>query len=224
MTDPPPIARRWRRLRALRRAAALALAWLLVAAIGTASFAPRGAFNDWAALGNALAFGPSAIAFGSSLAIAGAIAAVTSFAIAGRPRWAVEIAAAVGLAMVVLAAVATTCLWLAPGIARGRMGYWEFLDLRRTAFLWGALIVGYEVPLGAVLGLVAGSLSGLWAIQARRRPRVAMGLLLGLLFAGTFAPVQEFILGLVLFWGRVVRWWIWSPSMTDAFVPASGAT
>ena len=36
--------------------------------------------------------------------------------------------------------------------------------------------------------------------------------------------MQRVAFGLVLFWGQVVRWLIWSPGMTYEFVPASGAT
>ncbi len=82
----------------------------------------------------------------------------------------------------------------------------------------------YQLPLGLVAGLLLGSLSGLLALLARRRPRIAMGLFLALLLASTFDPVQELTFGLLLSWGQIVRWWIWSPGMTEPDVPAAGAT
>jgi hypothetical protein len=80
------------------------------------------------------------------------------------------------------------------------------------------------MPLGAIVGLLLGSLSGLLAFLARRRPRLAMGLFLGLILAGSTGPVQDFTFDLVLSWGQVVRSRIWSPGMTDTFVPALGVT
>ncbi len=88
---------------------------------------------------------------------------------------------------------------------------------------WSASIVRYEIPLGAVVGLLLGLFAGALARLARR-PRVAMGLVLGLLFAGASEPVQRLAFGLVVFCGQVVRCCIESPGMTDQFVPASGAT
>ena len=105
------------------------------------------------------------------------------------------------------------------------MGYGEFVRLRNTMPRWSAAIVRYQIPLGAVVGLLLGSLSGLLAVLARRRPRFAMGLFLGLIFAGASDPVQEIYL-----WPRPVSAArscassIWSPGMTDTFVPASGVT
>jgi hypothetical protein len=104
------------------------------------------------------------------------------------------------------------------------MGHWEFVRLRETMLHWGASIVRYDIPLGAVVGLVLGVVGGRLAVLTRRHPRIAMGLMLGLLFAGASEPVQRLAFDLVLFGGYFVRWWIWSPGMTVPYVPASGAT
>ena len=90
--------------------------------------------------------------------------------------------------------------------------------------LWSASIGSYQFPLGAVVGLLPGAIAGRLAVLARRRPRVATGLILGLLFAFASEPVRRPAFGLVLFWGQVVRSWVASPGLTDSFVPASGAT
>jgi hypothetical protein len=223
MADPSRVEDRPRPFRLLGRVAAIALSWLLTAGIGTACFFPPwatfplGASDDWAPLDNALVFA-------SSAAIVGAVAAVVALAVAGERKRALEVALAVSLAIALLAAVACTCLWLAPGIARGRMGFWEFERLRGTLLRWCSEIVRYQVPLGAVVGPLSGALAGLWAVLARHRPRLATGLALGLLFACAAGPVQQFAFGLVVSWGYFVRWRIWSPGMTDPFVPASGVS
>jgi hypothetical protein len=203
--------------------AAVALVWLLVVGIGTACFFPPGTSfpprtsDDWFSFNNALVFG-------SSTAIAGAVATALAFAIGGKTKWTLEVVFAVTLTVALLTAVAYTCLWLAPWLARSRMNHWEFVRLRHTLLRWSAAIVRYEMPLGAVVGLLLGALAGLVAVLARRQPRIAMGLMLGLLFAGVSEPVQRLAFGLVLFWGQVVRMCIWSPGITDPFPPASGAT
>jgi hypothetical protein len=89
---------------------------------------------------------------------------------------------------------------------------------------WSAATVRYEFPLGAVVGLLAGAIAGLVVVLARRRPSIAMGLVIGLLFAAAMEPVQRLAFGLVLTWGQIVRSIIWSPGMTDPYMPAFGAT
>jgi MFS family permease len=223
MTASQQIAGCLRLFRHIGRSAAVALVWLLVVGLGTACFFPPGASfplrasEDWAAFHNALVFG-------SSAAVASAVAAALAFAIGGKTKWTYEVVFAVTLTVALLTAVACTCLWLAPWLARSRMGYWEFVRLRDTLLRWSASIVRSEIPLGGVVGLLLGVLAGRLAVLARRHPRIAMGLMLGLLFAGASEPVQRVAFGLVLFWGHVVRWLIWSPGMTYEFVPASGAT
>jgi hypothetical protein len=202
---------------------AVALVWLIAVGIGTACFFPPGTSfppgndSDWASLSNAHVFG-------SSMAMASAFASSLAFAMAGKPRRTVEVVFAVSLTVALLTAVAYTCLWLDPSLARSRIGHWELERLRQSMILWSASIVRYEIPLGAIVGLVGGALAGLLAILARRRPRLAMGLTLGLLLAGTSRPVQQFAFGLVLFCGQGVRFLIQSPGLTDPYVPASGAT
>jgi hypothetical protein len=146
------------------------------------------------------------------------------FAIGGKTKWVFVVGFAVTLTVALLTAVAYTCLWLDPLIARSRMSQWQFLWLRHTMLDWSAEIVRHEVPLGAVVGLLLGALAGRLALLARRQPRIALGLMLGLVFASASEPVQRLGFGLVLFWGHLVRWLIWDPGMTDEFVPASGAT
>ena len=90
-------------------------------------------------------------------------------------------------------------------------------------FHWSASIVRYEIPLGTVVGLLLGTLAGALALLARRRPRVAMGLILGLLFAARQNPCSDSPSASSSFVARSCAV-IVSPGMTYPFVPASGVT
>jgi hypothetical protein len=223
MTAPPRVSGRLRLLRPLGRSAAVATVWLVAVAIGAVCFFPPGASfppgapDDWAAFDRALVFG-------SSTAIASAVTVAVAFVVVGKMKWARSVISAVTVAIALLTAAAYTCLWLAPWLLRSSMGYGELVRLRNTMPRWSAAMVRYQIPLGALVGLLLGSFSGVLAILARRRPRLAMGLFLGLISAGSSEPVQEFTFDLVLSWGQVVRSRIWSPGMTDTFVPALGVT
>jgi hypothetical protein len=223
MPAPQQITEHLRLIRVVGRSSAIALGWLLVVGIGTAVFFPPGpslpprASEDWDSFDNALVFA-------SSTAIASALATAFAFAIAGKKKWALEVVIVVTCTVAVLTAVAYTCLWLAPSLARSRMGHWEFVRLQNTTLRWSTAIVRHQIPLGVVVGMLVGAVAGNLAILSRRHPRIAMGLMLGLLFAGASEPVQHLVFELVLFWCLFVRWWIWSPGMTVPYVPASGAT
>jgi MFS family permease len=223
MTAPQPIAGHLRFIRLASRSAAVLLVSVLVVGIGTACFFPPGGSfpprtsEDWDAFNNA-------IVFASSTAIAGAVATAFALAIAGKRKWALEVTIAVSLPVALLGVVVYTCFWRYPWLARSRMGQWEFVRLQNTSLRWFATMVRYQVPHGAVVGLVLGAVAGSLAILARRQPRIAMGMTLGLLFAIMLEPVQRVVFEIVVFWGYFVRWWIESPGMTVPFVPASGAT
>src|SRR5262249_49777295 len=148
---------------------------------------------DWAALNNALVFG-------SSAAFAGAVTVAAAFFVAGKSSWARSVIVAVTLATALLAALIWTCFWFDPWLIRSHMGTWEFVRLRHTMTDWLMSIVRYDIPLAAGVGLLVGPLSGRLAVFARRRPRVAIGLVLGLLFAGTLAPVHTRLFDLIVLW------------------------
>jgi len=158
------------------------------------------------------------------MAIAGAVATALALAAGGKRKWALDVVLAAVAAAALLIAAAYTCLWLCPWLARSRMGHWELLRLRQTLLLWAAAIVRHELPLGAGVGLLLGAVAGRLTVLARRQPRIAIVLLLGLIVAGASEPVQRLAFGLVLIWGQIVRSCIESPGLTDSFVPASGAT
>jgi MFS family permease len=223
MTTPDRIAGHMGLIRLAARYVAIAIVWLVVVAIATGCFFPPWSSfppwisNDWDSFHNALAFG-------SAAAIAGAVATALGLAIGGKTKWAREFVFAATFAVALLAAGAYACFWLNPWLARSWMGHWELLRLRDTMTSWSVATVRYELPLGAVVGLLAGAIAGLVVALARRRPRIAMGLVVGMLFAAAIEPVQRLAFGLVLAWGQIVRSIIWSPGMTDPYVPAFGAT
>ncbi len=223
MTTPQTIEVTWQFGRSLRRFVAIAVLWPFAVATSTACFFPLGttfppgASDDWSPLDNALVFA-------SSMAISGPVAVIAVFAVGGKRRWVLDVVGAIMLLVAVFTAVVYTCLWLNPWLARSRMGTWEFIRLRSTMLDLSAATVRYNVPLGTIVGLILGTIVGLLAIIARRRPRVAIGLIAVLLLAGAAEPVQRLAFGLVLMCGYTVRWLIVSPGMTDPFVPAAGVS
>jgi hypothetical protein len=169
MSVPQRFAAYLRLFRFVGRIAAIVLVWILVVGIATVCFFPPGLSipssnsEDWAAIDNALVFG-------SSMTIAGTFATALAFAIGGKTKYAIEVVFAVTLTVALLAAVAYIGLWFAPWLARSRIGPWELERLRHTLLYWSASIVRYEIPLGAVVGLLLGTLAGALALLARRRP------------------------------------------------------
>lgn len=205
----------------LGRSLAITFVWLTTVSVATAClFPPPAAFPpvtdyDWDHLSNTLEFA-------SSMAIAVTLAAATAFAVGGHRRLGLAVLGTGTLLLALIAAAAMTCFWLAPGIGRSWMGYWEFLRLQHTLTTLASACVRYDLPLGAVVGLVAGTVAGLLGIVARRSPGLALGLVAGLLLSGSIGPVQRLVFGSVIFVGHLVRWWITSPGMTDSVIPASG--
>lgn len=206
----------------LFRLTAIALLWLFILGLGTACFFPpgigysTGTSDDWDAFKNASLFA-------TSMAVAGTVAVVVGFAVAGKARWVWEVLVVVTLTITLFAAVVCTCLWLNPWLARSRMGYPEFVRLQGMAFLLSQDAVRYNLPLGSAVGLVLGAFAGLSAVAARRSPRVGMLLVAGLLVAGAAPPVQRLAFDVILFWGHVLRRLITSYGMTDPLISASGA-
>ena len=223
MTTPERIEGLMGLIRVVARHVAIVLAWIVVVAIATACFFPPWSsfppwvYDDWNSFDNALVFG-------SSAAIAGAVATAVSLAIGGKKKWALDFVFAVTFAVALLVAGAYACLWVDPSLVRSRMGHWEFLRLRDTLTRWFLFVVRYDIPLCAVVGLLPGAIAGLLVVLAGQRPRIAIGLIIGLLLAAAAEPVQRLTFELVQFWGMGVRWAIWSPGMTDPYVPAAGAT
>jgi hypothetical protein len=149
------------------------------------------------------------IGFGCAFAIAGTVATSVALALGGKRKWAVELALAVVLAISVAVVLAALALWVAPMTVRSRMDTWSFLRLREDVLRWGEFILGFYAPLGVGLGSVVGGIAGLLTVLARRRPRLATGISLGLLVACASGPVRTILFGLVILWGRLILWWEW---------------
>jgi hypothetical protein len=186
-------------LRFLARLLAILLIWSVVVGLGTGLFfAPRG----WEAQ-------PSyddLIGFGSSLAIASVVAAIVVVGLAGKRRWAVEIALAVALLIAVAVPLGSILLWVDPWTLRNRMDAWSFLRLRQDVPRWVEAIVTFHAPMAAGVGSVVGAIAGLLILLARTWPRPATVIALVLLFACAWDPVQQFIFGLVIIFGHMIRW------------------
>jgi hypothetical protein len=203
-------------VRYLARLLAIVAVWSVVVGLGMGIFfAPRGteaqpAYYDL-------------IGFGCALALAGAAAAIVAVGLAGRWRWSVEIALAVMLMAVAGAALAYLALWVNPWTVRSRMDAWSFLRLRRDLPRWAEAIVLFHAPMGAGVGGVVGAIAGLLILLARRWPRWATGIALGLLFACAFDPVQQLIFRAVISWGWIVRALHVAWAMTDDEIWATAA-
>ncbi len=173
--------------------------WLALVALGTGCFfAPRGrevqpTMDD-------------VIGFGCSMAIAGAAAAVTAFAIGGRRGWAIQLA----LFVVVLGAVAALLLlyflWYDTMFVRQRMDLWSFRRLQQDAPRWAAQLAGYHGPLGATAGIAFGAIAGLLIKFGRRRPRLATGTAFAILILIASDLGREFVLGALTWLGWRLRY------------------
>ncbi|HZW33871.1 MAG TPA: hypothetical protein VFF52_24325 [Isosphaeraceae bacterium] len=203
-------------IRFLLRLLAIILVWSIVVGLGTAFFfAPRGTEAQ-----------PSyfdLIGFGCAIAIAGAAAAIVAVGLAGKRRWAVEIALAVALTAAAAVALAYLALWFAPWTVRSRMDAWSFLRLREDVLHWGEAIALFHAPMEVGVGSVAGVIAGLLILLGRRWPRLATGIALGLLFACAVDSVRQFVFDVVIRWGWIIRALHNTWAMTDEQIWATAA-
>jgi hypothetical protein len=178
MTQPQRTPALPRPLTIYLRPLEIAAVWLALVGLATGCFfAPRG-----------LEVQPTledVAAFGCSLGITGAAAAIVAFGIGGRRRWAVELTLAVTILGVIAAALLIYFLWFDPTFARQKMNLWRFQWLQNGARRWAEDVAGLHAPLGVPVGIVLGTIAGLLTILGRRRPRLATGIALVVLF--TFA-------------------------------------
>jgi hypothetical protein len=187
---------------------AIAASWLALVALATGFFfAPRGAeaqptLND-------------VIGFGCSMAISGAAAATAAFVLGGRRRWAVQLALSVLLVGVIGASLLVYFLWIDPSILRQQMDLRSFRRLQHLAPRWAKSLAGYHVPLGAALGLALGTIAGLLIRLGRRRPRLATGMVLAILFASASDLGRPFTIELVTRFGWILRGLLVPWSLSD---------
>jgi hypothetical protein len=198
------------------RLLAILVIWSLVVGLGTGVFfAPRGT--------EAQPTSNDVMGFGCALALAGAVAAAVAVGLAGKKRWAVEIALVVAMVAATGATLAYLALWVAPMTVRSRMDAWSFLRLRQDVPRWGEAIVLFHVPMAAGVGSLVGAIAGLLILLARRWPRWATAIALGLMFACAAELVQQFIFRGVISWGWVVRAQFDTWAMTDDQIWATAA-
>jgi hypothetical protein len=194
---------------------AIAASWLGLAALGTGCFfAPRGAevqptMDD--------VFG-----FGCSMAISGAAAAVTAFAIGGRKRWALQLAISVLLLGAFAVLVLLYFLWFDTTFVRQRMDFWSFQRFQHIAASWAQQLAGYHGPLGAAAGVAFGAVTGLLIKFGRIRPRLATGTGLAFLFLFVSDFGRQFSADVVTWLGWRLRYLFvpWSISSDDISITA----
>jgi hypothetical protein len=203
-------------IRFVARLAAIVTAWLVIVGAGVACFSAQA---DTGA--QPLSF--DLIGFGISLAIAGAVAAAVALVVGGEKRTAAEVVLAVSLAILVSAALGFLVLWVAPSILRDHLDAWSFLRLRDRTRLGSAEILRFQAPLAARVGLVLGLGGGLLILLSRWRPRLAIAMAYGLLFACAVGPVQRSGLDIVIAWGWIIRRSILSWGLVADLISALGA-
>ena len=92
------------------------------------------------------------IGFGFGFTISGLVAASVALVVAGKRRWALEIALTAGVMIAALAAVAYLALWGAPWTLRSRMDAWSFLRLQQNVRHSDEAIENFYAPVGAGSG------------------------------------------------------------------------
>jgi hypothetical protein len=95
------------------------------------------------------------------------------------------------------------------------MDLWSFQRLQHLAPLWAKSLAGYHVPLGAAVGLALGTVAGLLIRLGRRRPRLATGMALAILFAFASDPGRPFTFDLVTRFGWILRYHLVPWSISD---------
>ncbi len=194
---------------------AIAATWLTLVTLATAVFfAPRGA--------EAQPTLDDVVGFGCSMAIAGAAAAVAAFGIGGRKRWAIQLALSVLLVGAIAALLLAYFFWLDPTFARLRMDLWSFEQIRHSASCWAVQLPGYHGPLGAAVGIVLGTATGLLIRFQRQRPRLATGTALAILFAFALEPGRQFAFDLVTWTGWRLRYHLVPWSISDDQISITG--
>jgi hypothetical protein len=145
-------------------------AWLMATAVGTA----------WLAAG-----GQSQVGEGVGFAVAVATSVVVALAIGGRWWSAAEFGLAILATVAALAGFICLLVWATPTTLRRSMGMSvnDLLLMRRELPRFTAEVTRQLAPIGAILGVAIGSVTGLLARLARRRPKWAAVLGAGLLLA-----------------------------------------
>ena len=185
-------------IRAVRLLAIIVLWCAVVALAMRYFFSPMGAVED-----------PGfheLIGFACAFTITGAVAASIALLLAGKWRWAVQVAIAFVLTAGAVAGVAYVLLWGGPWTLRNRMDAWSFLRLQMDVEHAGKAMAGFYGPMAVGVGAVVGAITGGLIALARRRPRLARWICLGVLVACASGPVRPVLFDAVVFWGMIVRW------------------
>lgn len=145
------------------------------------------------------------VGFGCSVAIAGAAAAIVAFGVGGRMRWAVELLLAVAALCSITLLFLAYFLWFDPPLARRQMDLWSFQRLQNSSRHWAEQLVGYHGPLGAIVGVVLGTVAGLLTVLGRYRPRLATCTALVILFTFASDTGRQIAFDLVAWLCQILR-------------------
>jgi hypothetical protein len=191
--------------------------WLTAVGIGAGCFALSGTRASIDEL----------IAFACSFAVAVPIASAMPLILGGKSSQAVEALLAIAIVIVASGGITYVFLWAAPSLVRSHMGYWEFLRLQHLVLFAASMSVTLCARLGAIIGGGIGTIAGLLVLLARRTPKLAAGLVAGLLLACASGPVQSFAFGLatdlVLEWRLEGGKWAVSSISQNEIASALGA-
>jgi hypothetical protein len=155
------------------------------------------------------------IGFGCSLAIAMAAAVIATFGFGGRRRWAIELTLSVLLVSLILALLIGYFFWFDPTFARRKMNLWQFQGAQSHAANWAGQIARYHGPLGGMVGAALGTTTGLLTILARRKPGLAIGAALAILFAFASDFGRQFAIDKVTWLGWILRYYFVPHSYSD---------
>jgi hypothetical protein len=184
----------------LRRPLAILAAWTCLVVVATSVFfAPRGREVQPTA--------DDLVGFALAVGISAAVTAAVAFGVAGRWKWSFEVAVAVVPPSLVVALLLTYFFWVDIRFARLRLSAEDFQRYQWMTRNWAVQTAGYLIPLGSAVGIVLGSLTGLLARLARRKPRMAHTIALALPFALVSEAGRHSVGGALALAGLILRYY-----------------
>jgi hypothetical protein len=143
------------------------------------------------------------VVFTTAFAIAAAFSASMTQLLAGKKRWSFEILLTIGILIAVSVAGVCIALWLAPTLGQGLpgVGASQLLAFQRNLLASPRMFIWQTVPTAVGLGVVIGSIAGLFLLMTARSPRLRRWLFAGVLVVcavstvhiGAFGSVTDLI-------------------------------
>jgi hypothetical protein len=183
-----------RLLRPLVRPMLFVVSWLLIVTAGTVCFGS----------GAPIRF-DEGVAFASSFGVAVATSGCVALLLAGQRRMAREGALSLVTPIVVCAGTVYSLFWLNPLLVRGFIGYFWYRGLLSFHEHFPPLLIKLFGPIGMILGAASGLLGGGLIRMFRTRPRSAVAIAVGVLFACACGPVFPAVSRLLTNWVVAAR-------------------